>query len=228
MPLILHLETSTEVCSVCLSKGMEVLSLQESSENFTHSSILTTLIHRVMDTAGKELKDLDAVSLSIGPGSYTSLRIGSATAKGICYALNIPLIGISTLYALAHATIQKEKNEEAYYVPMIDARRMEVYCSVFDSKGKEIEPTYAKIIDENSFQDYFSQKQTIIFSGNGAEKCKEALQSSYAIFSEISCKATHLIETALHKYRDNIYEDIAYFSPQYFKSPNITTPRKIL
>jgi len=228
MPLILHLETSTEVCSVCLSKGTEVLALQESSENYSHSSILTTLIHQVINTAGKELKDLNAVSLSIGPGSYTSLRIGSATAKGICYAMNIPLIGISTLYALAHATIQKEKNLEAHYVPMIDARRMEVYCSTFDSKGKEIESTNAKIIDETSFQDYFSTQRTIIFSGNGAEKCKETLQSSYAIFSEVNCKATHLVIPALQKYKENIYEDIAYFSPQYFKSPNITTPRRIL
>ena len=138
------------------------------------------------------------------------------------------MIGISTLYALALATIHKEKNEEAYYVPMIDARRMEVYCSLYNSKAKKIEPTNAKIIDEVSFQDYFSKKQTIIFSGNGAEKCKETLQSSYAIFSEVNCKATHLVVPALQKYNENIYEDIAYFSPQYFKSPNITTPRKLL
>ena len=157
MPLILNIESATDICSVCISKNAETLSLQEADKEYSHTSKITILIERCCAEAGITLKQLDAVAVSKGPGSYTSLRVGASTAKGICYALDKPLITIDTLQSIALATFKKAK-QATFYAPMIDARRMEVYTSLFDKDLNLVQETHAKIIDEQSFQDYFQNE----------------------------------------------------------------------
>lgn len=227
MSTILNIETATDVCSVCISKGEEVLIVKEAEQEYAHSSFLTVLIEQCCAETAIPLSQIDAIALSKGPGSYTSLRVGASTAKGICYALDKPLIAIDTLESIAFATIENNK-KDALYIPMIDARRMEVYMAVFDNKRNLIEETQAKIIDENSFQEMFEKGTTIVFSGNGAPKCKEVIQHPNAIFSPEICNATNLVSLSFEAYQKKDFCDVAYFSPSYFKAPNITIPRKTL
>lgn len=228
MAYILLLETATEVCSVGISKGGKVLTSLNTEKAYQHSERLTILIEKVVKKAGITLQDLSAVAVSKGPGSYTALRIGTSTAKGICYALDLPLIAIDTLLALAHAAQQKRQDENAIYCPMIDARRMEVYTSLFDAQLQTILPPQSMIIDKNSFEDYFNKEQEIVFVGNGAPKCKEVLTNPLAKFEDIVCNAKHLAILAQKKLAQKDFEDVAYFVPTYGKAPNITTPKKIL
>ena len=227
MSLILNIETATDICSVCISKDHEILAIREAEKEYSHTSQITILIEACCAATGISLSQMDAVAVSNGPGSYTSLRVGASTAKGICYALDKPLISIDTLQSIALATAGKEKRK-ALYAPMIDARRMEVYTALFDQDGNIVEGTNAKIIDEHSFQDYFEKGHTIVFSGNGAAKCQKVITSSQAVFRDEICSAAHLVPLSYPAYQKNDFSDPAYFSPAYFKSPNITTPRKIL
>lgn len=225
-PLILNIEAATDVCSVCLSSGMEVLSLHESAGQNEHSKVITLLIQECMTEAGLHLSDLDAVSVSEGPGSYTSLRVGFSTAKGICYALNKPLITVSTLAALANAANELEQDESALYCPMIDARRMEVYTALFDAEGKSVLEPQPMVIDSGSFESYFRGGQRIIFCGNGAEKCKVVLSNPLATFSRVkSCAATQIIPNAMNSFLNKNFSDSTYSLPMYLKTPNITSSR---
>jgi len=227
-PILLNIESSTDICSVCLSRGEQILALKESTDRYAHASVITIFIQEVTEEAQLSLNQVDAIVISQGPGSYTALRIGTATAKGICYALNKPLIAIDTLQALAWASQQQVSDKQALYFPMIDARRMEVYTAGFNiDNGKEVE-THALIVDESSFQQYIKDNIRIILGGNGAEKCKAVLQHPNFLFQDIRCSATYLVPLALSKYEKNDWENLAYFAPQYFKSPNITKPKKIL
>jgi len=226
MPLILNIETSTEICSVAISKGKEVLAIKETTEAYAHAGQITLLIEACLLEIEGELADIDAIALSEGPGSYTALRIGASTAKGIGYALDKPLIAINTLKALAMASTQSEISE-AIYAPMIDARRMEVYTQLFDSSFKAIAAMNAKIIDEQSFQEYFKDGQNIVFSGNGAPKCSTVITSPNAHFLKLGNSAAHLVPLAVEAFKNNEFTDLAYFSPNYFKSPNITKPKQI-
>ena len=228
MPFLLNIETSTQVCSVCISKGEEVLAIEESAEKFVHAAMITQFIEKCTKLAQVPLKKLDAVVLSKGPGSYTGLRVGSSTAKGICYALEKPLIAINTLQQIAHATHQKI-GLEARYCPMIDARRMEVYCAQYDSKNKELEATQAMIITEDSFQEYLALKENLlVLSGDGADKCKALIQAQNLIYDDTQCSSRFLIPLARLAYKEKCFEDIAYFSPFYFKAPNITKSKKTI
>jgi tRNA threonylcarbamoyladenosine biosynthesis protein TsaB len=224
MPFILHLETATEMCSVCISVGDKVLFLQESTVSYSHSKDITLLISECVKHAGLRLDRLDAVSVSSGPGSYTSLRVGVATAKGICYSLNKPLIAVETLPSIALATFNKEK-KEVLYCPMIDARRMEVYCALFDANGQIVEPVNAVVINEESFERHFATGTRIIFSGNGAKKCKSVIDSPLAKFSEVVCSAKNIVKPALEAYGNKNFADLAYFAPNYMKAPQITIPK---
>lgn len=225
-PLILNIETATEVCSVCLSRGPEVLSLKESVERNDHSKVITLLIEQCMSEAGFSLQNLDAIAVSAGPGSYTSLRVGMSTAKGLCYALEKPLIAVSTLQMLAMASRQKGDNPSDLYCSLIDARRMEVYAALFDAEGKTVfEPTPMGI-DGTSFQEFFSSGRRIIFSGNGAEKCKLVLKPSLALFSNvITCSAVQIIPLSMEAFSNKNFIDVAYSSPLYLKPPNITSAK---
>jgi tRNA threonylcarbamoyladenosine biosynthesis protein TsaB len=227
-PIILHLETATEVCSISVSKGTTLLALEESKEGNIHSARITLMIKAVVEAAGLNYSELNAVSLSQGPGSYTSLRVGTSAAKAICYAWDIPLIAIDTLASLAMAAVAKGrlKEKSTYSIPLIDARRMEVYTAVFDQHNKVVEGTHAKIMEADAFQYLVTADNYLLFSGNGVEKCKEILTHPRMIFSDIVCSATHLIEPALLAYYSGSFADTAYFSPYYFKSPSVTTSKK--
>jgi len=227
MPKILCIETATEICSVCLSHEGKTIALAETDKGFSHASTLTILIQKCLDEADLTLNDLDAVAISQGPGSYTGLRIGVSVAKGICYALDKPMIAIDTLEALASACAEEEK-QDAHYCPMIDARRMEVYTAMYNLEGKEEQSVNALIVEDNAFENIFTRKETIIFCGNGAEKCKPILTTPFAKFSPLVCSAKHLSFLAKKYFSKGDFCDIAYFSPLYYKSPKITIPRKIL
>lgn len=228
MPLILLIETATEVCSVAVAKQNQVLATANASHAFEHSSQLTVLIQACLDDASISFPELQAVALSKGPGSYTSLRVGTSVAKGICYALDIPLIAIDTLASIAWATHQVVNLPDAIYCPMIDARRMEVYAALYDSKGNAITPVENLIINEQSFQTYWEQEKTIVFSGSGAAKCQTIIQSPFATFEPLLCDARYLASFAQTAFEFQKFENTAYFEPFYGKAPNITTPKQRL
>lgn len=225
IPLILNIETATEICSVALALGTEVLSIKASDKPNDHTRIITLLIEQVFQEAEKSMEELQAVAVSSGPGSYTSLRVGVSTAKGICFAREIPLIAVDTLQAMARAAFLQEEDEKALYCPMIDARRMEVYCALYDHKSEIIEEVAAKIIDESAFRSYFDAGQRIIFSGNGAKKCEPVLNSPYAAFTSQQCTAGDMVYFSSHQYVEKTYSNLAYFTPRYIKPPNITIPK---
>jgi tRNA threonylcarbamoyladenosine biosynthesis protein TsaB len=227
-PLILNIESATDICSVALSRGVQILAFKETEETFAHSKVLTLLIEDCLSAANIKLKDIDAVAISRGPGSYTSLRVGSSVAKGICYALNKPMIAVDTLKSLALATYAAEGDTEAIYAPMIDARRMEVYTAHFYSTGDRLMDTAAEVITEKSYSNIFKSEKKVIFCGSGAEKCRSVLLSPLAFFSPIVCSAMYLPPLAVQAFNEKRFEDIAYFEPEYFKAPNITKSKKRL
>ena len=220
--MILCIETSSISCSVALCNEGKLLSVKESLIKNTHASIITQFIEAVLKLAGVDKSSLKAVAISKGPGSYTGLRIGVSTAKGICYALNIPLIAIPTLQAMAFTMIDKTGNIDTsatydIFCPMIDARRMEVYYALFDNSRKEIKETSAEIIDTSTFAQYLFAKK-IIFFGDGAEKCKSVISHENAVFIDnIYPSALDLAFISNEKYLKEDFENIAYFEPFYLK-----------
>jgi tRNA threonylcarbamoyladenosine biosynthesis protein TsaB len=216
-PQLLFLETATEVCSVALSKGDNIIASVSSHKGNSHTEHLFPFIEQVFAERGSKISELEGVVLSIGPGSYTGLRIGASAAKGICYALNIPLIGISTLQNIVFGAIQKQKKKQKLlYCPMIDARRMEVFTALFNESGEIITEVENKIIDTNSFSNEL-EKALICFCGNGMPKCVPFLQHPNARFSDAPLDASNMLLPALEKYKNKQFEDIAYFEPYYFK-----------
>ena len=226
--LLLNIESSSEFCSVALSRGAEVVSFAATEEKFAHAKSLTLLIEKCLSEKKTVLSDLAAVAVSRGPGSYTALRVGSSVGKGICYALNKPLIAVDTLKSLATAAYALEKDDAALYVPMIDARRMEVYTAQFGPAGKRLSETSADIITENSYKNIFKSEKKVIFCGGGAEKCRSVIQSPFAHYLPVVCSALHLPSLSLRAYTEKRFEDTAYFEPEYFKAPNITKSKKKL
>lgn len=214
MAYILNIETSTTNCSVSLSKDGDCLILKEdNSLNYSHAESLHVFIDDVLKSAGIKPSQLDALAVSKGPGSYTGLRIGVSAAKGLCYALNIPLISVNTLYVLAHqVTVEKGS-----IIPMLDARRMEVYSAVYDSQLRQIRDTEAQILEESSFKSYL-EKGKVYFIGNGVEKAKTLLKHSNAIFIDGKLpSALQMASLAYDKYKKSDTEDVAYFEPFYLK-----------
>jgi tRNA threonylcarbamoyladenosine biosynthesis protein TsaB len=230
MPKILCIETATEVCSVAISSQGKLLALEENHDGNAHASQLHNLVQKVLDSAGITLQDLDAVAVSKGPGSYTGLRVGVSTAKGYCYALGIPLIAINTLESLLRGQVlgEREQTTTSLYVPMLDARRMEVYCAVFDRHANMIRQTEAKIIDETSFVDLLDDNE-IYFLGNGAVKCKNLLTHPNAKFMDnVLCTAKGMVNAAFEAFQTKQFEDTAYFEPFYLKDFVGTTPKKLV
>ena len=232
MATILHLETSTEVCSVALSENGKLLVLKESPEDLNHSELLTVFIDEIFKESQFNIKDIDAVAVSKGPGSYTGLRIGVSVAKGLCYGLGKPLISVGTLEALGKYTAQNlndfysaPNGENLLLCPMIDARRMEVYTALYNSSGKQMEPVSAKIIDVNSYSGYF-ERHRILFFGNGAEKCRPHLLHPNALFQgPLKASARFMMNLAEKKYDKQQFENVAYFEPFYLKEFVATIPK---
>ena len=215
MALILLIETATKSCSVSLSSANKIIGCKEEvNEQYSHAEKLTIFITELFKTQDFTIKDLDAVAVSKGPGSYTGLRIGVSTAKGLCYALDIPLISVSTLKAMAFRMAQKEESD--LYCPMIDARRMEVYNAFYNSTNKEIRGIQADIIEGYSYQKELEKK--VLFFGDGAEKCKQTIQHPNAKFlDDIFPSSKDMLEIANEKFAEKDFEDIAYFEPFYLK-----------
>lgn len=235
MALILCIETSTTICSAALVDDGEVIAARQDNEGNSHAHRLTILIQELFNDSlvNQEIYDIDAVAVSSGPGSYTGLRIGVSTAKGICFALDKPLIAISSLAILAwpivktHAVSSPDSND--WYCPMIDARRMEVYTAMFDQNMIQQRDTSADIIDANSYLDIL-QKRKVFFFGNGAQKCKDVLKHQNAFFLEDEGPlARNMAYLAYDAWRNQQFEDVAYFEPFYLKDFIATIPkRKIL
>lgn len=212
---ILHLESSSRNCSVAISSGTELVCLcEEVSENYKQSESLHTFVEWALEGADLQLSDIDAVAVGKGPGSYTGLRIGAASAKGFCYGLGIPLITINSLETMIVPFLGMAYD---FIIPVIDARRNEVYCAIYDGvNGKIMRETEAKILDEHSFREYRDHR--IVFIGDGAKKSREILQLPLADFNEeIFPTAKYLIPKAVEKYKKKEFENVAYFEPFYLK-----------
>lgn len=234
MALLLSLETSSQACSVALHNNGLLLASREIDTPRSAASQLVVMIREVINESQHKTKDLQGIVVASGPGSYTGLRIGVATAKGLCYALNIPLIAINTLHLLAYQgkdllqnSEVKEQHDEILFCPMLDARRMEVYCMVLDNNLNEVEPTQAKIIDNHSFENHLAQK-VIYFLGEGAEKCKDIISHANARFiTEINPLATRLGELGYAKWNQSAFEDVVSFEPFYLKDFLIRKPNLV-
>jgi tRNA threonylcarbamoyladenosine biosynthesis protein TsaB len=226
MALILSIDTSTKVCSVALHQEGKLLAISELFTEKSHSGMLTTLCENVVKQAGFSLAQLDAIAVAKGPGSYTGLRIGVSTAKGFCYALEKPLIAINTLEAMA-AQLKPYFSAEYLLCPMIDARRMEVYCTVMNNDLAIIMPTEAKIIEENAFSDLLAV-QKVVFFGDGAAKCQEKMIDKNAIFlpTEIYPSAKTIGTLATKSFEAALFENVVTFEPFYLKDFVGTQPKK--
>jgi tRNA threonylcarbamoyladenosine biosynthesis protein TsaB len=221
MALILNLETATTACSVALAKEGEVIAIRELDGEYTHAENLTVFVEEVMTTAGYKLNELDAIAVSKGPGSYTGLRIGVSAAKGFCYSLRKPLISVSTLQAMClHPSVQKAVDGVSLPVilcPMIDARRMEVYCGLFTRDLQACAEISAEIITESSFSEQLKD-HTMIFFGDGAAKCREVIISQSALFvDKVMPSAAALASLSYASFLAGEFEDTAYFEPFYLK-----------
>lgn len=226
MAKILLIETATQVCSVALSIDGNIVSAKEETGQNLHARNLTLFIDEVIKSAGLSYQDLDAIAVSKGPGSYTGLRIGVSTAKGLCFALDKPLIAIATLQMIAKGFLIENPGYTALICPMIDARRMEVYTTFFDAELQVVEPTSAKIIDEFSFDDLLS-KNTITFIGDGAAKCSETLTHANSRFVQANFNsAKYMAQLAEEAFSGQNFEDVAYFEPFYLKDFVATQSKK--
>lgn len=221
---ILLLETSASLCSVALARDGKTIASRESAEPRAHASLTAPFVKEVLADAGISLQDCSAVCLSSGPGSYTGLRVGCSTAKGLCFGAGLPLMSLCTLDILAHTALQQEQHFD-YIVPMLDARRMEVYTAVYDGSGKRLSEIEAKVIDAGSYAELLA-KGTVLFIGDGALKCREVLQHPNATFMECQPLARNMAQPALELYLSGKFEDIAYFEPFYLKDFIATVSKK--
>ena len=222
MTYILNLETATKNCSVSISQNGQTILCKEMAEaGYSHAEKLHVFIEECIKESNISFKDLSAIAVSQGPGSYTGLRIGVSAAKGLCFALDLPLIAVDTLQVLA----SKLSITEGVIIPMIDARRMEVYSAIFNSKLEKIREVQAEILTENSFEEI---SETIHFVGDCAEKAKTVLTKSNFIFHEeiIYPSANEMSELSYKKFQENKLEDVAYFEPYYLKDFMVTVSKK--
>ena len=225
MALILQIETATQVCSAALSRDGKTIAVKELQANNIHAASLTLFIQEVMGIAGVSYPDLDAIAVSKGPGSYTGLRIGVSTAKGLCFALDKPLIAVGTLGMMAKGFLNLNPDFKGLVCPMIDARRMEVFTAIYDSSLNIVEEVSAKIVTEDSFQSLLNLHK-IIFIGDGAEKCKSTINYANAEFSIQNYNSSaNMSELAFTAFEASDFVDLAYFEPFYLKDFVLTTPK---
>lgn len=225
MAFILNIDTSTSVCSVALAKDGQVLALKENNEGLNHSVLLGTYIDEILKENRTDAHELDAVAVSMGPGSYTGLRIGVSMTKGLCFGSGKPLIAVPTLQALA-LSVSSRLQEDALYCPMIDARRMEVYTAFFDKNNHKIIDTQAEIITPDSFSALLAEHK-IYFFGNGSDKIRNTLTSANAHFiPAVETSAAHMIGISEEHFQQQQFKDVAYFEPFYLKDFIATIPKK--
>jgi len=218
MPLILNIDTATEKAGVCLSKDGQVLGMETNPNQKDHAGFIQPAVQRVMSSVNIPLSSVDAIAVSNGPGSYTGLRVGLSTAKGLCYALHKPLILINTLQVIATAAIEalKESSADHLFCPMIDARRMEVFTAVYDNQLQEVMAPTAMILDADSFSAHLRQNK-IVFNGSGAAKLEGTIENANAVFSNAHYDVSHMITTAEKMVQSALFADIAYSEPFYIK-----------
>jgi len=228
MGKILNIETAATTCSISIGIDGELMALCECFELRSHSSKINLLVKKALNDAGlKTFEELDAVSVSKGPGSYTGLRIGVSTAKGFSYALGIPLIGIETLQSLALSGIKLaatkiidfSKNKMDFlFCPMIDARRMEVYAAIYNSNLNEVRKVNADIVDDTTYNDFLNNNK-VIFIGDGVEKCKTILEKSVNAYfvDEVYPSSREMVVLSEQSFKNRLFEDVAYFEPYYLK-----------
>jgi tRNA threonylcarbamoyladenosine biosynthesis protein TsaB len=213
MNLILNIDTALDTASVCLSEDGKVLQLSFSENQKDHASWLHVEIAGLLQKSGNRIRDLNAVAVSIGPGSYTGLRVGLAAAKGFCYALDIPLITINSLKIIAFAV----KDEAIDIIcPLIDARRMEVFTAVYDKDLREKISPHAMVADEKNFTSFLLSGK-VLFCGNGVKKLKSLISNSNALFSNIIADASHLAQLSINNYNNKEFTELAYAEPLYIK-----------
>lgn len=226
MATILCIESATKVCSVALFQNGVLKAIKEQGGQYSHAENLAVFVDELLKSEAIKPNDLDAIAVSEGPGSYTGLRIGVALAKGMCYSLEIPLIAIPTLKAMAYGAISKANKEDLYYIPMIDARRMEVYRAVYNSKLETIEDTAAEVLETNSFAQLQSSKKVYCF-GDGASKFNELTESDAFLFSPALLPSAQFMgELAQEKWDQKDFVNLAYFEPFYLKEFQTSSPKK--
>jgi tRNA threonylcarbamoyladenosine biosynthesis protein TsaB len=228
MAKILNIETSTTVCSIAIGVDGETVSVHEINDGYSHAEEIEGLIEKSLKESKLTFKDLDAISVSKGPGSYTGLRIGVSLAKGLCFGLEIPLISVPTLEAMAfHPKVLE--NRTALRVPMLDARRMEVYSCVLSASNQVVSETEAVVIDENSYHTFLRNNE-VLFFGPGMEKCKEqlAIHNGARFQDEVLPSAKQMVMISDEKFNAKQFEDVAYFEPFYLKDFVAGKPKKLL
>jgi tRNA threonylcarbamoyladenosine biosynthesis protein TsaB len=213
MSYLLHIDTSSNTASICLSDNEKIVELAFNESRNDHATWLHPAINDLLKKNGLTVGDLDAIAVSIGPGSYTGLRVSLSAAKGFCYALGIPLITVNTLKMIAHSV---KAEAEEYICPLIDARRMEVFTALYDKNIVEINPPSALILDANSFSELLALNK-ILFCGNGSPKLKAVLNHSNASFSTAIANASHIAELSYVKFRNRDFADVSYTEPLYIK-----------
>jgi len=227
MAFILNIETATSLCSVALVRDGNTVSQRETYEEKAHAGILTVFIDEILKENHISVSDLDAIAVGKGPGSYTGLRIGVSVAKGLCYGAKLPLIAVNTLQILfARIVSGNFNNKTDLYCPMIDARRMEVFCCLMDTQGNEVEPVTAMIIDNSSFKRVLPTQKSAFF-GSGMEKCRNVIGHPNAVFiPEIYPHASALGTISDSCFQKGLFEDVAYFEPFYLKDFVATISKK--
>ena len=233
MSHIILIETSTPLCSVALAEAGTVTAYRESSAPKAHASLTAVFVQEVLQERGLKLSDCDAVCVSKGPGSYTGLRVGVSTAKGLCFGSGLPLIAVGTLNTLVAQSdeiatgLAVPRDDVHYIIPMIDARRMEVYAAVFGNDAMQITETAPVIVDETSFAEYLEQGPCL-FIGDGAGKCSDVIKHPNAHFCQCNPKASAMLSPALDALKEKRFEDVAYFEPFYLKEFVATVSKKKL
>ena len=222
MTKLILIETSTALCSVALAENGAVTAYRESSAPKAHASLTAVFVQEVLAERGLKLSDCDAICVSKGPGSYTGLRVGVSTAKGLCFGSGKPLLAVGTLDTL----VAQAEGDYKFIIPMIDARRMEVYAAVFEN-GAQVTQTEPVIVDENSFSEYLEQG-SCLFIGDGAGKCADVIKHPNAHFRQCNPKASAMLFPAMNAYNEKRFEDVAYFEPFYLKEFVATVSKKKL
>ena len=216
MALILNIDTAGENAIISICEQTKVLASVINNNQKDHAAFLQPAIKNLFNQIDIPINKLNAISVASGPGSYTGLRVSMASAKGLCYALKIPLITISTLEIMATFTINKIQNIKGFYCPIIDARRMEVFTAVYDARLTEIIKPVAMVVDSNSFKDIL-KKNTVFFYGSGVAKCKKIIENANAIFLEEEMNAQPMALLSYKNYKENNFADVAYATPFYLK-----------